>query len=122
VRRRSVNGGVTTLLDSGHLVSVQFTLTNHGPGSTTPEQDAQLILKSLTGAALVDVYCVDAHRAYNGDGPNCDANLKLHQSLSMVITVQPTTDSTITACYYSGGGIQDPKPANDCATLRITVN
>lgn len=118
----SANGGVTTVEDSGHLISLQFTLTNHGPGSTSSEQDAQLVLKSLTGATLVDAYCIDSvHRAYNGDGPNCETGLKMHQSVTLLLTVEPATNSTITACYYSGGGIKDPKPANDCATLRITV-
>jgi hypothetical protein len=119
----SANGGVTAVENgSGHFVSLQFTLNNHGPGPTSAEQDAQLILKSVTGATVVDGYCVaSSHMAYNGDGPNCETVLKARESVTLIITVVPTTNSTITACYYSGGGIADPKPANDCATLSITV-
>ena len=118
----SAIAGVTSIEGgTSHLVAFQFTLTNHGPASVTLDQNPQLYLKSVTGAELVDLYCVQAHAGGNGDGTFCETvnGLKVNQSVQEVITVRPTTNTAVTACYK--GAISDPNPANNCLTLKVSV-
>jgi hypothetical protein len=108
-------------LEASHPVVFVFKETNHGPDAGQDSVDMTIV--STAGGTVTDQLCVLPDRAgINPDSPSCEPGaLRVHQSSTMTVIMQPHSSSTvrIRVCTSNEGGLADPNPSNDCATLRV---
>jgi hypothetical protein len=108
-------------LEASHPVVFVFKETNHGPDAGQDSVDMTIV--STSGGTVTDQLCVFPDRAsFNPDSPSCEPGaLGVHQSSTMTVIVQPNSSSTvrIRVCTSNEGGLPDPNPSNNCATLKV---
>ena len=118
-----VAGGETST-ESSHLIAMVFTLTNKGPGDIDSSADTTLV--SVSGGRVVDEMCVLPNGfGINPDAPVCEQGvLPAGHSFKSTVIVQPSGPGVtlaVRACASNESGIPDPKPGNNCKTLKVSI-
>ncbi len=126
VSRAYVAGGVH-FAEAGDSVTLVFSARDNGPGPA----DLSIDLRSINGidrdANTTRVGCVLPGGALiNADGNSCEPGfVKAHQNGSALVltgNVTGTGDVVVRVCTSNLSGDRDPKPGNDCRTLKIAVD
>jgi hypothetical protein len=92
-------------------------------------RDSDLLLDQIVGVSFSDnleVAGIDCNGTPNGsDGFNCEpGSLPPYQSFLTVahlVVLGGSRFSQVTACTWSGNGLVDPQPRNDCRTIKIVI-